>query len=253
MDVALLDAYRRKELILKDQARRDRAEQTRRLFTQNRWDTATCDGYMRWRASKIFDRVFVTQDEWQGGIQTGNTGTVYKLLCMYFAEDTAFPILAKEAKVPRADLRKGILLCGGVGGGKTWLMQLFSRNQRQGFLIVNSRKIAEDWKENNESIKQLRNRFELASNDLDNFYQTHLGLCIDDCGSEDIKNAYGNRLNVLGDLMESRYNMGNSGPFMHLTTNLTMEQFKEFYGDRVASRLRETMNIIELKTGDRRK
>jgi len=70
-----------------------------------------------------------------------------------------------------------------------------------------------------------------------------MGMCIDDLGTEDIKNHYGNKKNVIGDLIELKYAKKTTGIYLHGTTNLTAEQLKDFYGSRVTSRMREIFNL----------
>src|SRR3989304_4603389 len=50
------------------------------------------------------------------------------LMCLYFSGDERF-------EMEGYDLRKGLCLFGGVGVGKTTLMENFFQNQRQSFVI----------------------------------------------------------------------------------------------------------------------
>lgn len=76
---------------------------------------------------------------------------------------------------------------------------------------------------------------------------------MEDIGAEDVKNNFGNKTNVIGDILEARYVNNLLGIWFHGTTNMTTAQFGEFYGGRVTSRLREKTNFIELRGPDRRK
>jgi DNA replication protein DnaC len=144
------------------------------------------------------------------------------------------------------------MLPGNCGVGKTWMMELFQRNQRQVYHLVNAKFIADNYEQNGEDKPNYEDKVKNAYNDANVFFQPYAGLCIDDIGTEDIKNFYGNRKNVIGDLIEKRYAKGNTGVFLHATTNLTADQLSEFYGSRVGSRMREIFNFIELPGGDRR-
>ena len=186
-----------------------------------------------------------------------NAGSLFTLLCYYFSGDASFVLLAQKMGFIRPDLRKGLLLVGRIGCGKTSLMRIFQRNQRQGFMVLGAKEIAWNWrqadKEAGQYLQRLSTLHQLPINDSQNFYQRVAGLCIDDVGTEDIQNSFSNKSNVIADLIEGRYYNRCAGPYLHLTTNLIMSDIKEFYGDRVASRLRETMNVIEYKGEDRRK
>lgn len=191
------------------------------------------------------------------GNQVCNAGSVFTLLCLYFAVDPAFVVEAGKMGVPRPDLRKGLFLAGRIGCGKTSLMRVFQRNQRQVFMIQSAKEIAWNWrqadKEAGAYLERMCNPLLLPVNDVQNFYHRMAGLCIDDVGTEEVQNSWGNRASVIADVIEGRYFNGCAGPLLHLTTNLITADIREAYGERVASRLRETMNIIQYVGEDRRK
>ena len=65
--------------------------------------------------------------------------------------------------------------------------------------------------------------------------------------------SYGDRINLMEELMLDRYD--NKIPFdqTHITTNLTVDEIESRYGTRVRSRMREMFNLIELHGSDMRK
>lgn len=246
---ALRDARERKFYRLQEENRAARSAELRRQLTE-RWSYEKTKDFMGWRIKQKSDSkklVFVDT-------KTSNAGSVFELLCRYFSNDPLYVELALAAGIDGPDLRKGILLSGTVGTGKTSVMQLFSVNQRQVFMLRSAAETANLWlKSGEEAIAAFYQPHKLPVNDCDNFYQPFAGLCLDDCGTEDVKNHYGNRVNVIGQIIEGRYFNGSHGILLHMTTNLNSTQLKEFYGARVVSRLREIMNVIELKGEDRRK
>jgi predicted ATPase len=245
MDEAILAAKRKKESILNQRAIEQREAENRRLLTGTRWSYDQTKSYMQFRANTVFEGQFKID---QHNVQ------IFELLCYYFSEDERFVGLAEDAGISNPSLEKGIYIAGNFGVGKTWLLKLFSRNQRQVFAIQNAKEIADKFEvEGESSIEQFVNCPKLPVNDVSNFYHKSMGLCIDDMGTEDIKNHYGNKKNVVGDLIELRYSKKNTGTLLHATSNLTGDQLKTFYGGRVASRMREIMNVIELTGQDRRK
>lgn len=242
---ALIGAKRKKEAILEENRIKEIEDRNRRFLTETQWGVKQTDSFMRYRMDTIFEKKF--------DIDPDNE-IIYKLLCLYFSNDDSFVSIAEELGVKNASLKKGLLLAGTIGVGKTWMMKLFGKNQRQVFSIRTAKNIADLFQsQGEESLQQFLTSPKLPINDANNFFHNNMGLCIDDIGTEELKQHYGNRKNVVGDLIELRYSNGNTGLLLHLTTNLTMTQVKEFYGDRVGSRLRETMNIVELKGEDRRK
>lgn len=74
-------------------------------------------------------------------------------------------------------------------------------------------------------------------------------ICIDDVGTEDVANNYGNKVDLFAHIIETRYDKNN---VTHLTTNLNPQQLRERYGERVYSRLRETTQFLNFGTEDRR-
>jgi len=242
---AIIGAKREKEFLLEEQVKLRKAEETRRFLTQEQWSTRQTEDFIEWRMSSTLTRPFRLDAE---------NEPLYRMLIAYFSKDPSFVILAQKAQVQNPSLEKGIFLGGAVGVGKSLFMELFSKNHRQSYQIVNAAKIADDWLELGDSwLELLTVPAELPANDASNFFQRRLGLCVDDLGAEMGKNAFGNKKNVLGSLIEMRYSAKTTGPLFHMTTNLTAGQIKEFYGDRVGSRLREMMNVIILKGADRRK
>lgn len=249
----LLWAKKRKESVLNEKIIQEREAENRKLLSGTTWSADQTYYYLLHRATKLFtERPFV--------VDKGNE-KLFRLLCLYFSSDPRFVIDAQEMGVKNPTLQKGILLGGGVGVGKTWMMKLFSKNQRQVFSVRTASAISDHYvnqsKEDHDKGKDPLDIFyipaKLPANDMDNFYHTHLGLCLDDIGTEDVKNYYGNKKNVIGELIEKRYSLGHVGSMLHMTTNLTMDQVKEFYGPRVGSRLRESMNIVEYSGKDRRR
>ena len=79
-------------------------------------------------------------------------------------------------------------------------------------------------------------------------------LGIQDFGQEPAESLYmGNRLDVIRQLVEYRGDCSDELTF--ITTNLKMggEKLIQRYGDRVASRLNQMCNNLEIKGLDRRK
>lgn len=242
---ALIAAKRKKEDLLKRQAVSERAALNRRLFVDTTWDFEQTKGFMLYRAGQLFKGHFQLDEANQ---------LFFDLLCSYFTGDENFIQRAADAGIDNPSLTKGIMLVGGFGIGKTWMLQLFAKNKRQCFRVINAKVLANEFEGNgDEATDKYSIPFPNPMDDASNFLQTHSGLCIDDLGTEDIKNHFGNKKNVLGDLIERRYFNKHMGLMFHATSNLTAVQLKEFYGGRVVSRLRECVNWIVWDGDDRRK
>lgn len=243
---AIIEGKRKKEArVAADKIKEREAANRKRLTAPTNYDIVKM--LMLYRAEKKFDKRFVIDEQ---------NEIVFELLCRYFGNDPAFISNALAAGVWNPSLEKGIFLAGNFGAGKTWMMRLFQQNQRQCYAIKPAKDIASGFRASDEPEEYLASlvpNVVNAYNDAMVFYQPHLGLCIDDIGTEDIKVNFGNKANVIGDLIEMKYNERVYGLCLHATTNLTAEELNQYYGGRVVSRMREIFNFIEFSGEDRRK
>ena len=114
----------------------------------------------------------------------------------------------------------GILLCGGVGNGKTSMMYALQN-------LIRNLEIPLNVKVDSQEYRQIQNANMLG---------------IDDLGEEEptLMN-YGNRVTPVIDLISYRY---CRMLFTMVTTNLTPAQIRSTYGDRIADRFNEMMLIL---------
>jgi ATPase subunit of ABC transporter with duplicated ATPase domains len=175
---------------------------------------------------------------------------IFEMLCKYFTYDRGF-----ESMGEGYSLQKGLLLMGNVGRGKTDLMKIFCGNQRQSYSVVSVRQVAKHFAMDGHTAMEAYStlRHEVAG-DIRFFNQRVLGYCFDDLGTEQVKNNYGNKSNVMEEIILNRYDARNTMPFWftHFTTNLNADEIERMYGTRARSRLREMCNIIQLEGNDRR-
>lgn len=164
----------------------------------------------------------------------------YQLVYWYFMRNARF--LALDSTY---SFRKGLLLCGGVGTGKSLLMQVFSQmvvdeQRRRVFIVV--------------STDQMQQEFLTDGMDVIDRYSKKCfyrngdakAICIDDLGMED-KELYSfkNRVNIMSQILfaRHRYQLSN-GMLTHATTNHSGTELQKFYGVRVGDRLKEMFNIV---------
>ncbi|WP_298074866.1 hypothetical protein [uncultured Bacteroides sp.] len=138
----------------------------------------------------------------------------------------------------------GVLLCGGCGNGKSTMLKAFQQllntlhipkpynEGTYGIRIVDAKYIAYLCKNNYEAYRKI------VSVDM---------LGIDDLGTEPSEVLdYGNVYTPVIDLLTMRY---EEQLFTIITTNLTPQQIREHYGDRVADRLNEMVKKIVFNNG----
>lgn len=234
------------------QQRRDKEallekERANRERSQMNWSYELIKSFMLKRAVDLFKGEFFLDEK--------NT-KFFDILCSYFiGDETEFQRLCATIGVEMPSIKKGLLIPGNCGVGKSWMLSLFRKNARQVYYIRSAKDIANAFLQSEDKTipAEYIDLYKNPINDAATFYQPIAGLCIDDMGAENKKNSYGNVVNVIGDLIEARYFKGNTGVFLHASTNLSAAQLKEFYGERVVSRMREIFNFIELPGQDRRK
>jgi len=149
---------------------------------------------------------------------------IVKLLCYYFACSKKFEEL-KFIKNP--SLKKGIMLAGGCGCGKTTLMRFFQDNQIQRYVMRTACDVSDQFAEDGSGIIKEYNKYV---------------YCFDDLGAEDVRKHFGDSANVMAKILYNRY---ERGILTHVTTNLTANQIKSIYGERIASKSKGMFNIIE--------
>src|SRR5688572_28740581 len=223
----------------------EKESQNRKLLVESQWSFEQTESFMLWRANDLFGGKSELDE---------NNKIIFDLLCYYFSNDIKFCSFSENIGIKNPSLDKGIFIAGNFGVGKTWLMSLFRKNQRQVFHLHNAKKIANIFEsDGEEGVDTFITPPKNAANDASVFFHKVSGLCIDDLGTEDIKTHYGNRKNVVGDLIELRYSKGHTGILLHATTNFTVKQIEEFYGGRITSRMREIFNWVVIDGKDRRK
>lgn len=167
-----------------------------------------------------------------------------KLLCYYFTDDPRFEQDGRS-------LKKGLLLFGGVGVGKSVIMTLLQHNQKQSFRLISCFDVVTAFtSQSQEERKYGENPLARFCGDLhapisgNPFGHRRLGICFDDLGLENPRAMfYGEAKNCMEEVLWTRH---KSGEFTktHITTNLSGEELEKVYGARVRDRMKEMFNVI---------
>tara|TARA_R110001592_G_scaffold42009_10_gene136726 strand:+ start:1234 stop:1896 length:663 start_codon:yes stop_codon:yes gene_type:complete len=159
-------------------------------------------------------------------IHNNDREILYKL-CNYQIRDW------NECKKLGIDLKKGVLLSGPVGCGKTSLMKLmrYITPHYQRYDMIPTRNITFAFNHIGYRIIEQ--------------YGDNRFYCFDDLGIEPTGRYFGKDCNVMGEVLLSRHDLHLKYRLKtHCTTNLNAEEIEERYGNRVRSRMRELFNLI---------
>lgn len=211
--------------------------------------------YPKETASQLFNRVITDAVAQYPGFKfDDNNREIFQLLSYYFTGNQLFE--QGSFNLQTYSLEKGLMLYGPIGCGKTTILELFHRNCHQSYVIAPCRNIVEEYTtEGPDGLNKYKSPLKTSRKDL-YFGQGELALAFDDLGTETEGSHYGKKLNVMEDVLMTRYqNYSLRGPMTHLSLNITPDEIEERYGARLRSRMREMFNIIPFPDSapDRRK
>ena len=139
----------------------------------------------------------------------------------------------------------GIMLCGGVGNGKSTMMYALQNLIRALEIPKNGNTTFSTYGMRVESAKFIYNQVKVDSQEYRQIQNANM-LGIDDLGEEEPTLLdYGNRIAPVIDLLSYRY---NRMLFTMVTTNLTPSQIRTVYGVRIADRFNEMMLVLHYKS-----
>lgn len=166
-------------------------------------------------------------------------------LIAYFLRDGE--VAAKE----KLDLHKGLFLTGPVGCGKTSIIRIlsnFSLPDHRPF-IKSSQEISLEFTDLGTDVILKYSR--RAFNPYRRMPHIH---CFDDLGFEPLVNYWGNKINLMAQILFTRYNLMHShGMITHIITRLNAAELGAIYGDLLRSRMREMFNVIAFQPDSRDK
>lgn len=160
-------------------------------------------------------------------------------------------------KENEVNFRKGLIINGDIGTGKSLLFRILSRFLRKQdselwFNTVNCMEIENSYAKGDNILieKYTRESFRISGGGS---IKGAKHYCFDDLGMDKgTTKYYGRSVNVMSDIIIGRYNFFHDGMLSHFTTNLSKEEIKQVYGQVAFSRLNEMCEFLTLKGPDRR-
>ena len=148
-------------------------------------------------------------------------------LCNYQIKDW------EMCKKMNIDFKKGILITGPVGCGKTSIMKLlrYLTPHYPSYEIIPTRNVTF--------------AFNHIGFNIIEQYGDNRFYCFDDLGIEPTGRFFGKDCNLMGEILLSRHELFLKYRVKtHVTTNLNAQEIEERYGNRVRSRMREMFNLV---------
>ena len=159
--------------------------------------------------------------------------------------DLAWPHLAQYcAHLEAGTARRGLLLMGGTGTGKSFRLGFLCRRFPFTRLLM-----ADD------AARRLAGETTAAREDILGCSYQGEDIAIDDLGAEEPETVtYGQREQpMIGAIAMRHLLWERAARLTHISTNLSWSQLEERYGQRTISRLRAMCNVVALDGADRRR
>lgn len=178
---------------------------------------------MKWTSKSVYDKHFIRNDD--------NTSFIVAV-CYFFGKDPRFETDLNYS------FKKGLLLRGPAGLGKTHLIKCIAENPITPVNIVSTLEI-------NQVVQS------------DGEYRPYLPIdgCIylDDMGTEEkYVMHYGTKISWVKNYLEMFYLKTNEFNRLIVSTNNNFQEIEEKYGFRIRSRMKDMFNIIDVSGTDMR-
>lgn len=189
------------------------------------WNANQVYGLMRWTSENIYQKQLIFND---------SNRKLISALCFLVSSDKRY-----ETELGFS-FKKGLLIRGVSGLGKTFLVKCIEKNEIKPIKTVSMIEVSYELKQEGEyQIKQGNNRI----------------IYLDDVGTEEATiNHYGTKINWFKDFIETVYLRGVEKGFggLIISTNNSFAEIEEKYGFRVRSRCKDMFNIIDVTGEDMR-
>jgi DNA replication protein DnaC len=218
------------DIWLEEKHKKDKQEEERvAKELQEHWNAKAMYNLMAWTSQNVFNKKLIVNNDNKGLITA---------LCFFLSNDKRFET-DFDPKL-KYSLKKGLLIRGISGIGKTHLVRCVEDNQLNPILTLSMVDVTDELRAYGE--------YDIELNGKKVIY-------LDDVGTEQTPIVhFGTHIHFFKNLIESIYhrNVNNGFRFLIISTNLSFQQISEKYGFRVASRMRDMFNVIDVTGKDMR-
>lgn len=187
------------------------------------WTAQNVFKLMKWTSENVYGKPLIVSE---------NNKKLITAICYFVSEDERF-----ETELGYS-FKKGLMIRGISGLGKTHLAKCVEKNELNPILILSMIEISEKIKDEGE-------------------YQINLGknkiIYLDDVGTEEATiTHYGTKINFFKNFIEMVYLKNKTFGKLMISTNNSFSEIEEKYGFRVRSRMKDMFNILDAIGSDLR-
>lgn len=208
----------------KKQRDNEKQEEEKRIGAlREQWTAKQFLYLMQWTAENRFDKKFIIHDDNRAFITA---------LCFFLSCDERFE---KELGY---SLKKGLMIRGIAGVGKTFIVSCAALNELCPISILSMIEITDLIKRDGE--------FHVTTGQLNKIY-------LDDVGTEEATvNHFGTKISFFKNFIEMYYLQNKPFNNLIISTNNSASEIEERYGFRVRSRMKDMFNVIDVHGKDMR-
>ena len=218
------NSSKNQELWQKENRRKEKeALEQKKAELQKLWSATRMFRYMEWASANHYQKPLIVNDD---------NKHLITALCYFLSNDARFETELKYSR------KKGLLIRGVAGIGKTHLVKCLSFNDLKPIQVLSMIEITDDIKAQGE-------------------YQLNIDkspiIYLDDVGTEEpVVNHYGTKITFFKNFIEMHYLRELDPSRLIVSTNNSFSEIQEKYGFRVRSRMKDMFNVIDVAGQDMR-
>lgn len=218
------NSFKHQDLFHAKQREKELEEENKKeLQIKSQWTAEVMFRYMKYISSKVYEKELLVNEQ---------TKKLISVVCLFLSEDKRF-----ETDYGYS-LKKGLLIRGISGLGKTYTVQCVADNELNPVHIISVLEIQEVIKSTGEYKIDMQGR---------------KVLYLDDIGTEEpVITHFGTKIPWVKNFLELYYMKYKKYNRLIVSTNNSFQEIEDKYGFRVRSRAKDMFNIIDVEGEDLR-